>query len=64
VSAPAQEDVTMIIEPAPDYREQEENRADVHGHGYRMIVDLQREHAALGNPFEVLQHLYPPPRRW
>ncbi|HEX5726909.1 MAG TPA: basic secretory protein-like protein [Longimicrobiaceae bacterium] len=48
----------------PDYREREESRADVHGHGYRMVVDLQQRYPGLGNPFEILRHQYPAPQRW
>jgi hypothetical protein len=49
---------------APEYREQEANRSDVYGHGYRMILDWQKQHARLGNPFEILLHHYPARRRW
>lgn len=47
----------------PQWRAAEEARADVYGHGYRMILDWMREYAHLGNtPFKILLNLYPAQR--
>ncbi|HEX2205209.1 MAG TPA: hypothetical protein VHG91_18010 [Longimicrobium sp.] len=44
----------------PQWRAAEEARSDVYGHGYRMILDWQKQYAHLGNtPFKVLLNLYP-----
>lgn len=45
----------------PELRGLEESRADVFGHGYRMVLEWQRQHAHLGDPFEILRSQYPAP---
>jgi hypothetical protein len=44
---------------APEWVAAEEARADVYGHGYRMIQEYERRYASHGDVFDILLHLYP-----
>ena len=44
---------------APEWVALEESRADVYGHGLRLIEEYERRHAHLGDVFDILLRLYP-----
>lgn len=44
---------------SPEYVAGEEARADVYGHGYRLVQEYARRHADRGDVFDILLSLYP-----